>query len=239
MDEIGVYMNAVASMEDLCFRYAARTLISRTWSLAQYEVKLYILATGDSLYAAWALQSIIIALIDSGFWPIEGNFSWKGTQKGYISVNHTQNATPSTSHGSNTIDIALHGAYVNETTGLISMPVAEGSTLQVRLRFEGVTMSPEQVFSSVLAVMVWGKEQGPETLCEGFDDDDFRMIPQKDLKTGQSRLKWGYVIKAARSLAAWMVEEGAYGEANLDIIRDGILVGQGRIRKAVSSTNIQ
>ena len=226
-------------MEDLCFRYATQQLLSRTWSLPQYEIKVYIIASGDSLYAAWALQAIITALMDSGFWPIEGNFSWKGVQKGYIAVNHTETPTSPTSHGSNTIDTNLSSAYTNKTTGLISMPVGDRHTFQIRMRYDGILMSLEEVFSTILAVMVLGKEQGPENLCEGFVDDDFEMRPQKDLKTGQSRLNWEWVIKAARSLAFWMIEEGAFGEANFDILRDGSLLGQGRIRKSMNPRSIQ
>ena len=224
-------MNAVSSMGDLCLEYDGSRLISHTWSLPQYDINVDIIASGNALYAAWGIQTMVEALVDTGFWPTYGVFHWQGRLMGQISIDHRKSSEARMVTESTAIHPGLVDAPTNNSATLFSLPTVKDHVLQMQVRYSGVDVSVRQIFSTVLSVMVLGKEQGPDNLCPGINNDDFEMMPQKDLKTGLSRLKWVWVVKAARFLANWMTEEGEYGEANIDIVRDGTLVAQGRIRK--------
>ena len=102
--------------------------------------------------------------------------------------------------------------------------------LQVVPTYNGLPMTSNYVFAIALAVMVLGAEKGPQQACTGIRDDSFDMIPIFDMQR-QSLLKYHSLIKAMRVLTRWMVANNRFGEVDVELWRDGVVIGIGRLKK--------
>ena len=103
--------------------------------------------------------------------------------------------------------------------------------LQVVPTYNGLPMTSNYIFTIALAIMVLGTEKGPQQACTGIRDGSFDMIPILDTR-GQSLLKFHSLIKAMRVLTRWMVAKNRFGEVDVELWRDGVVIGIGRLKKA-------
>lgn len=102
--------------------------------------------------------------------------------------------------------------------------------LRVSPMYNGLPMTAKDIFTIALSVMVLGAEQGPKTACVRIRGDAFDMVPIFD-SHGQSLLKYHSLIRAMRLLTRWMAAMNRFGEIDIELIRDEVTIGVGRLKK--------
>ncbi|KAL9064727.1 MAG: hypothetical protein Q9161_008698 [Pseudevernia consocians] len=263
LDEIAVYQNAVAAMEDLAFMNQSAELpllAMHSWSLPQYDVSLDIVSTR----VQWAVYGLQMTenIISGGvivFQPCLGRFFWQGHYEG--SVEFMRRVLVPTSlqgtHKAGTSDApGLSDSYNKSSAGAtraadplqtllltpdpdISIvtnasnrgtPPLDAPHLRVVPTYNGLPMTSKEIFTIALATMVLGAEQGPETACSGIMGAALDVIPIIDAQ-GQPLLKYHSLIKAMRVLTRWMVAKNRFGEIDVELIRDGVVIAIGRLKK--------
>ncbi|CAD6594047.1 MAG: hypothetical protein ASARMPREDX12_007994 [Alectoria sarmentosa] len=103
--------------------------------------------------------------------------------------------------------------------------------LQVVPTYNGLPMTSNYILAIALTIMALGAEKGPQQACNGIRDGSFDMIPILDTQ-GQSLLKFHSLIKAMRVLTRLMVAKNKFGEVDVELWRDGVVIGIGRLKKA-------
>lgn len=251
LDEIAVYQNAVAAMEDLAFmdQDAELPLLAmHSWSLPQYDVSLDIASTRVQ-WAVYGLQMTqsLISSADFAFQPCLGRFFWQRNYEGSVNFMHRL-LVPTFlrgTHKAGTSDAPGSSESRNQTMLLtpdpdVSVVVTNASNpgtgpleapqLRVVPTYNGLAMTSKEIFTIALSTMVLGAEQGPETPCSGIIGDAFDVIPIIDAH-GRSLLKYRSLIRAMRVLTRWMVAKNRFGEIDVELIRDGVVIGIGRLKK--------
>lgn len=233
MDEIAVYMNAVAAMEAICLQYQGRDRIDGIWSLPQYDVAIRMSAEErpPDRIAAWGLQRTVGVAVGVQFWPVTGRFLWHGLDQGLVVLGHREAARGGVGVGAEDVSLTVDDRDLVNDTSTATMGTQLQATHQLAIvpTYRGVRMTATLVFATALAVMVAGAEQGPESACTGFHDPGVQLVPERDAR-GRPLITWSQVIKAMRLLTRWMVAQDRYEEIDLRILRDGRLIAKGRLK---------
>lgn len=80
--------------------------------------------------------------------------------------------------------------------------------------------------------MVVGAEDGLDTYCLRLQRAGLDVVGQNDA-VGEPLLKYKSLIRAMGMLMPWMVAMNRFGEINVEILRDAVLIGKVRIQKRV------
>ncbi len=242
MDEIAIYMNAVTALEDLCFRDQSAHLPGyphNTWSLPQYD--LYIEVSAQQVrYAIWGLQLTAGAVRKAGFWPIIGRVFWREDFAGRVDVANCDFPLDSVElvdrkqgrgdvRSNGTVGVGGSGIFLNST---VAVDLLDTARLTIVPRYDGAAISARSVFGTAINVMVLGAENGPNTYCLRLVRPEVEVVTEYDAG-GNPLLKYKYLIRSMRMLTTWMVEMDRFGEIDVDVRRDGILIGRARIRSRV------
>lgn len=121
------------------------------------------------------------------------------------------------------------------STGSSNFSISETSPLhtpqlQVVPTYHGLPMTAKEIFTIALSTMVLGAEERPASACGGIQGNAFDMIPIFD-SHGGSLLKYHSLIRAMRVLTRWMAARNRFGEIDIELLRDGVVIGVGRLKK--------
>lgn len=265
LDEIAIYQNAVAAMEDLAFMDQSAELPSTPvhfWSLPQYDVSIDIVSTCVK-WAVYGLQ-MTVNLISSAlvaYHPCFGRFFWHNNYEGRANFMR-RNTLPTYPLGAHQASVSgasgLNGLFnksladgagaVEGLDAMLLTPDPDISTvtnsnnsnlgamkslhapqLEVIPTYNGRSMTARDIFAIALSTIVLGAEEGPETSCSGIQDDALDIIPIFDTQ-GQSLLKYRSLVKAMRLLTNWMAAKNRFGEIDIELTRDGVVIAIGRLK---------
>lgn len=235
MNEIAVYMNAVAVMEDICLHFRQAQDISHTWYLPQYDLAANMVSSQQpqNRFAAWGLQKTIAASIASSFWPIEGTFIWRGSRVGRVSIAHRGQPSEVTAKAyapNTTLAVPDNDLSTTATNATIATSLQAGHQIELVPAYSGgLRLTASQIFSTALAVMVAADEHGLDTPCTGIWHSDIQVVPELD-RRAQPLLEWRQLIKSMRLLTRWMVAQNRFEEIQFDILRDGTLIARGKLK---------
>ncbi len=81
----------------------------------------------------------------------------------------------------------------------------------------------------VLSTLVISAEKGPSTTFSGWISDDFTFVPVLDARR-KSLMVYGNLIKAMTYLATEAVESNYFNEVDIEVMKDGVTIGHGRLR---------
>ena len=240
MDEIAIYMNTIAALEDLCFRSQGAYMPGHPrdkWSMPQHD--LYIEISSQQVrFAIWGLQLTAGAVRKADFWPIIGRFYWREQFAGRVDIANSDypldgvdfatgkqqaDEVPSNT----TANVSHSGIFTNTTT---AVDLIDSAKLTIVPRYNGASMSARSVFGTAINVIVSGAEKGPDTYCLRL------LLPEVDVVTeydanGNPLLRYKYVIRAMGMLTTWMVGMERFGEIDVGVLRGGGLIGRVRVRK--------
>lgn len=231
MKEIAFYMSALAVMYDLCFQNQQNPQREwKTWSLPDYNVQIT-LKTEGIRYAVWGLMSGVLYDASEGLWPMLLEMVWKGNQVGQINFSYRSfpsNITDADFHGTNTS--ALVGEFQNSTRTLLDA----ASRIQYNVTHNGRQISVGHLFQIVLSVLVYSADTGPNEYFQGFISENFTFMSaldgnRKPLMTHRD------LIKVMTYVATMMVERNYFVEVDIAILRDGVRIGDGRLRNSPST----
>ena len=250
MSEIAVYMTAVTALEDLCFRDQSAIVPGypdvpfqspSKWSLPQYNVYLEV-SSEQVRYAIWGIQLTTGAIRKGGFWPVIGRFFWDGQFAGRADIANQHYPLPpeesgilgnekqgnATNHSEVQLKAPIKSSdiFLNSTT---AMYILDAARLTIVPTYRGDPLSPRAVFGTAINVMVQGAENGPETYCIRSQQAEVEIIGGNDA-SGEPLLKYKSVIRAMSMLTSWMVAMNRFGEIDVDIRRNAILIGRVRIK---------
>lgn len=253
LDEIGIYMTAITALEDLCFRTQSAPLPDYPhipfqspvkWSLPQYDVYLEI-SSQQVRYAIWGVQYAAGALRKAGLWPAIGRFFWRGEFAGRLDFaskrfplppdereHHLAGPDRSGSFevkGERAVAAAMTSISSNAT---MAVSIYEGARLSIVPIYRGVALSARAVFGSAIDTMVLGAEHGPDTYCLRLQRAGVDVIGERSA-AGEPLLKCKSVIRAMSMLMPWMVTMGRFGEVDVQIRRDEVLIGRVRIERRI------
>ena len=256
MSEIALYMTAVAALEDLCFRDQSATIPGypdvpfqspSKWSLLQYNVYLEV-SSEQVRYAIWGIQLTTGAIRKGGFWPVIGRCFWDEHFAGRVDFANKQYPLPpeesgilgnekqgnATNHSKVklTAPIKSSDIFLNSTAAVDTLDAAR---LTIVPTYRGDPLSPRAVFGTAINIMVLGAENGPETYCIRSQQAEVEIIGENDAM-GEPLLKYKSVIRAMSMLTSWMVAMNRFGEIDVEIQRNAILIGRVRIKNRRRST---
>lgn len=252
MNEIAIYMTAVTALEDLCFRdqdtpvpgYPPVPIHSpSTWSLEQYDIYLEI-SSQKVRYAIWGLQCTAGDILKVGLWPVIGRYFWREQFAGRLDFANKKNPLPPTNRDSFIQQQSSASAEARTNSKITASPASnfsnitliadsvDGARLTIVPTYHGVLLSPRAVFGSAIDAMVYGAEYGLDTYCLRLQRAGLDVFGQKDA-AGEPLLKYKSLIRAMAMLMPWMVAMNRFGEINVEIRRDAVLVGNVRIQKRV------
>ena len=257
MSEIAIYMTAVTVLEDLCFRDQSAPIPGdpripfrspATWSLPQYHVYLEI-SSQQVRYAIWGLQLTAGDIRKGGFWPVIARYFWRDQFVGRLDFANQGYPLPPLDQ-----DIIAEGKPDITTNNGVSQSAAtdgsgislnataavdfvDGARLTIIPTYRGVPLSPRAVFGAAINAMVLGAEDGPETYCSALSRAEIEIIG-KENAAGDPLLKYKSVIRAMSMLMSWMVVMNRFGEIDVQIQRNTVLIGTARIKKRGGSIAI-
>ena len=254
MNEIEVYMTAITALEDLCFRDQSATIPGyphvpfrspSQWSLPQYRI--YLEASSRQVrYAIWGIQLTAGGVRRGGFWPVIGRFFWEERFAGRVDFANKRHPLPPGDHvhlppgneselirksNAKATSIRSSSDLRNATT---PVDVSDTGRLTIEPTFNGVPLSPRNVFGAAIDVMVFGAEYGPDTYCLRLQRAEVDIIGESDA-SGSALMKYKHLIRAMSILTSWMVRMDRFGEIDVRILRDGFLIGTVRIKKRIRS----
>lgn len=256
MNEIEIYMTTITALEDLCFRDQSSTVAGyphvpfrspTKWSLPQYDVYLEI-SSQQVRYAIWGLQLTAGDVRRGGLWPVIARFFWREEFAGRVEFANKAYPLPpmdDDSLGVGKLNNATNNIEVNSTVTAVSSTVVLSDTgattildaarLTIVPRFNGVSLSPRAVFGTAINAMVIGAEYGPNTYCLNLLRAGVHVFGMKDA-AGEPLLRYKSLIRAMSMLMSWMVVQERWGEIDVDIKRDEVLIGRIRFKKRARST---
>ena len=248
-------------MEDLAFMDQSAELPSTpmsSWSLSQYDVSVDIVSTSVK-WAVYGLQMTerMISSAPVAFQPCIGKFFWQRQYEGRVrfqrrdtiptaflrargtgmenSSDWNGSVNRSLAEGAGGAEALLWTADPDDSTILSHGSIGgilPPNTPQLRVAptYNGLPMTAKDIFTIALSAMVLGAEQGPKTACARITGDALDMIPIFD-SHGQSLLKYHSLIRAMRLLTRWMAAMNRFGEIDIELIRDEVTIGLGRLKK--------
>lgn len=206
LDEIGVYMNVVAVLEDLCLVFHGASSVIEHWSIPRYDLLLDLTCYLQPYrFGAWTVLRAVELAAMTEFKTMSRDAYWQGHMEGNIKF-----------------------IYVNPRSAGVGRQVAENMTLttddptpsslqgfQARHELElvpsynGVTMTKRAVLMPIIEIMVSADEEGPHTFCHVFSRPSFVLTPLRDAHN-LPLLRWGQLTKMMRVLAKWVVWNRRY-----------------------------
>ena len=253
LDEIGIYMTAMTALEDLCFRAQSAPLPDYPlipfqspvkWSLPQYDVYLEV-SSHQVRYAIWGVQYAAGALRKAGLWPCIGRFFWRGEFAGRLDFGSKRFPLPpdkmeyhlaGADRGGN-VEVKGKPAAAATNTGIspnttMVVGLYEGARLSILPIYRGVVLSARAVFGSVIDIMVLAAEHGPDTYCLRLQRAGIEVIGEESA-AGEPLLKYKSIVRAMSMLMPWMVAVNRFGEIDVQIRRDEVLIGRVRIERRI------
>ena len=255
LDEIALYMTAVTALEDLCFRDQSEPIPGNpdvpfrspsSWSLPQYDIYLEISSYRVS-YGIWALQLTTGDVAKAGLWPVIARcFAW-GEFAGRLDFGNRKFPLPpmdaivpvvGNSSNVSTNAAGLTGWSDRNLNSSLATGLVDGARLTIKPTFNGVPLSPRAMFGTAIDVMVLGAESGPNVYCDGYQRSGLEIVGAKDA-AGQPLLKYKSLIRAMSILMGWVVSVNRFGELDVDIMRNSILIGTVKVRKRGRSASAE
>ena len=255
MNELAIYMTTVTALEDLCFRDQSATVPGyphvpfrspAIWSLPQYDMYLEI-SSQQVRYAIWGLQLTAGDVRKGGLWPVIARYFWRGEFTGRLDFANKKYPLPpedesrprSEQHSNSNLGAKASPSAMMSPPGNYSNTTAittylEGARLTLRPMYRGVPLSPRAVFGTAIDIMVLGAEIGPDTYCQRLERTGVEAIGEENA-AGEPLLKYKSLIRAMGMLMPWMVAMDRFGEIDVEIRRDAVMIGRVKIRKRVRS----
>ena len=229
-----------------------------SWSLSRYDVSVDIVSTSVK-WAIYGLQMTerMISSDPMEFQPCIGKFFWQRHYEGRIRFLR-EDTVPTSSlrrrRAGMEDNLSLNGSFnrslaeeaggaedllltadpddstVLSNGSMVDMSLLTTPQLRVAPTYNGLPMTAHDIFTLAISVMVLGAEQGPKNACPRIRGDAFDMIPIFD-SHGQSLLKYHSLIRAMRLLTRWMVAMHRFGEIDIELIRDDVTIGLGRLKR--------
>ena len=249
MNDIAIYMTAVKALENLCFRDQNAAIPGNprapfeslsVWSSPVDDIYLEI-SSLSVRYAVWALQLTAGNIGKRGWWPVIARYSWLGDFVGRLDLGNEDSPLPQTdgdlSSGgklgsSNQTAVTSSAELMTNITTANNL--VDGARLTINPTYRGLPLSPRSVFGIAIDIMVLGAEYGPNTYCLSLQRTGVEVIGLNDAG-GEPLLKYKSLIRTMGILMPWMVAMQRYGEIDVEIRRDSVLVGKLRIKSRRSS----
>lgn len=229
MDEKAFYINTLVAMYDLSFLPQQSVLPDwKLWELPHYGVRVAAKTT-QIRYAVWGLWQGVQRDANVGFWPMALKMSWGGDPVGQIVVAPRQ--SPSSNLGDGLAFSAVQASSVNKTSSSFgSSPNDLGlPRFQYNITPNGHQITVKHLFQTTFATLVAAAEQGPSTPFPGWISDEFTFVPILDARR-RPLMVYGNLIKAMTYLATTAVERNYFHEVDVEVVRDGVVIGWGRLR---------
>lgn len=255
MNEIAIYATTITALEDLCFRdpsaavpdYPHVPFQSPTkWSLPQYYVYLEI-SSQQVRHAIWGLQLAAGDVRRRGLWPVIGRYFWQGQFAGRLDFANKNHPLPPGEENDSTSKQQRNASFGTETDTTAKMNSAnsianttainiffDGARLTIVPTYRGEPLSPRAVFGTAIDIMVLGFEYGLGTHCLRLQRSGMLIIGESDA-AGEPLLKYKSLIRAMAMLLPWMIVMDRWGEIDVEIQRDTVVVGKVRIQKRTRS----
>ena len=255
MNELAIYITAITALEDLCFRDQSATVPGyphvpfrspAIWSLLQYDIYLEI-SSRQVRYAIWGLQFTAGDVRQGGLWPVIARYFWRGEFTGRLDFANKKYPLPpedeskstSEQHRSSSIEAKANSSAVVSPAGIYPNATAvttllEGARLAISPTYRGVPLSPRAVFGTAIDIMVLGAETGPDTYCQRLERAGVEVIGEESA-AGEPLLTYKSLIRAMGMLMPWMIAMDRFGEIDVEIRRDAVMIGRVRILKRVRS----
>ena len=251
MNELAIYMTTITALEDLCFRDQSATVPGyphipfrspAMWSLPQYDIYLEI-SSQQVRYAIWGLQFAAGDVRKGGLWPVIARYFWRGdfagrldfANKNYPLPPEDENKSTNEQQSNSSVGAKANSSAMMSPAGIYPNTTAvttflEGARLTIRPAYRGVPLSPRAVFGTAIDIMVLGAEIGPDTYSQRLEWAGVEVIGEESA-AGEPLLKYKSLIRAMGMLMPWMVAMDRFGEIDVEIQRDAVVIGRVRIRK--------
>lgn len=229
MSLIGMYMNAIHTMYDLCYMEQTANIPRRLWSLPDYDITVDISAT-EARYAIWGLQGTADADAEAGLWPLISQVTLGGATQGHVSIRLRSQPfgnLPPMSGGANTSAVSVQSVTATPPLDTVS---DLGSEMDVHQTYNGIGLTPQYVFSMCLRVMSFGSQYGRDTPASGMNFDDRFVLSSEFDARGQPQLKYRHVFKLMRVMANTMVRNSQFGELDVELWKYGKRIAWGWLK---------
>lgn len=204
------------------------------WELPRYGVRVAAKTT-QIRYAVWGLWQGVQRDVNAGFWPVALKMSWAGNSVGRIVVAPRQSLASNITDGltvpASGTSAAVQASGSNTTvSGSGSSPEFLGAPhFQYNITPHGRQITVKHLFQITFATLVTSADQGPSTPFPGWISDDFTFVPVLDARR-RSLMVYENLIKAMTYLATTAVERNYFNEVNIEVIKDGVVIGWGWLR---------
>ena len=115
---------------------------------------------------------------------------------------------------------------------IVDKDMLRAGRLRIVPRYNGVPLSARAVFGTAIDVMVIGAENGVDTYVIRLQRAEVEILGEVDAD-GEPLLTYKSVMRAMSMLMSWMVMMDRFGEVEVEIRRDTLLIGKVRIKKRV------
>jgi len=237
MSFTGMYMNAIYAMYDLCYMDQKAEILSRFWSLPEFDLTVDITAT-EARYAIWGLQGSTDADVYAGCWPFISQLTLGGVMQGHVSIrpsSQSRHLLAEEVQWNSTIAVSMQPG--NGTASLDTVSDL-GGELDVHQTYNGADLDPKYVFSTCLKIMSYSAQFGPHTPAKEIDIDGGLVLTSDYDDTGKPLLRYRHVFKLMRVMANTMVRENHFGEMDVELWKYGRRIAWGRLKADVEAAMI-
>lgn len=229
MDLIGMYMNAIYAMYDLCLLDVHAIVARKDWSLPNYDIVID-MAGYKTFFAIWGLQRTADPLVREGLYPMVSEMTLNGQTMGHVAIRPRKKLGGGLLEESHeTITKIVSGRAPNATLPLGSIANL-GAEMDIHQTFEGAKLNPQYVFSTCLKTMSSAARYNRgDPASEISFVDGFALKSELDRK-GEPLLKYRHVSKIMRAIADTMVKNDHFGEMNVELWKYGRRIAWGRLQ---------
>ena len=176
----------------------------------------------------------------AGLWPVIARFFWRGDFAGRLDFTNKKFPFPPMDAVGPVVGAANNNQSDNTTTLIqrsdttlntdLTAGLVDGARLSIIPTYNGVPLSPRSVFGTAIDVMVLGADFGPNVYCDGDQRPGLQITGARGAN-GEPLLKYKSLIRAMSVLMSWMVSMNRFGEIDVDVLRNDVVVGNVKIRK--------
>lgn len=211
----------------------------KLWELPTYGIRVAVKTT-QIRYAVWGLWLGVQWGSDAGFWPMVLKLASAGDPVRQIVVAPRQSIESGTTDGSGALlfgsdtpaALLRNVAPMNVTNDGVQGPPDDNlhdDHVQYTITPNGRRITIRHLFHTLFPVLVTAAERGVRTSFPGDDAGDFTFVPALDAG-GRSLMVYGDLIRAATYVGVTAVEEDRFQEVDVEVVRDGVRIGGGRLR---------
>lgn len=225
MPETAFYMTLLAAMYDLSRANQQRPQPAfRTWEVPTYNARVAVMADRVR-FGVYGLLSAALQGASAGFWPMVLEMRWDGVGVGRIDIAYRASRS-----GVGDEDAGWVGMNGSSSTSMRGVEVGAAG-VRYDVRRSGRSVPVGHVFQVALQTLVVVAEAGCRTAFRllRLVGLGFVFVAEFDAR-GRSLMDHGDLGGVVTFLATDMVARGAFGEVDVSVVRDGVVVGHGNLR---------